>query len=125
MKRLTIEWRHYERAGETCDRCSETGTALRGVIRALETECEGLDVAFLERRLSDEAIDDSNALLFNGVPIEAVLRDARAGRSPCTSCGELIGAQVTCRTLEHGDVRYDALPAALIREAACRVAGCC
>lgn len=31
MKNLTIEWRHYDKAGATCDRCATTGTTVKNV----------------------------------------------------------------------------------------------
>ncbi|HEY6007318.1 MAG TPA: DUF2703 domain-containing protein [Geobacteraceae bacterium] len=40
MKELTIEWRHYDREGATCLRCSITGKTLQEVgARASENFC--------------------------------------------------------------------------------------
>ena len=128
MNRLEIEWKHYEKDGSTCVRCSETGEALDVVVKQLAEEClpRGWDIVYKETKLTEEDIAMSNVILFNGVPIEDIFPDCKSSESDCESCGELTGDEGTCcRTVEYGGRSYEAIPPALIREAVCRVARCC
>ena len=122
MKSLVIEWRHYDKAGDTCDRCSSTGTTLSGVISELsrELEAEGITVTFTETLLPEEEMAQSNLILINGIPLESLLDDATSSENSCQSCSCLTGKETSCRTVEHhGDV-YEEIPAELIRQAVYR-----
>jgi len=128
MKQVTIEWRHLEVEGETCDRCSDTGEELRQAIEGLNTECAagGVRFALQETRLGAERLADSNAVLIDGRPLESLLAGAAVGSSDCPCCSELTDtADSVCRTLEVGGEVHEAISAALIRDAACVVADCC
>ena len=77
-KELVIEWRHVgEDLDTTCDRCHDTGTALKAVISEISTllEMEGVSVRIIETILENDTVAESNSLLFNGVPIEELLGD--------------------------------------------------
>jgi hypothetical protein len=126
MKTLTIEWKHLDQNGSTCERCDDTGTTLRQTVRRLRRCLRSRDIAvrLVETKLTAACLAESNTILFNTVPLETVLGDACAGSSDCESCGELLDAKVQCRTLERAGKTHEAIPAEMICEAACRVAGC-
>jgi hypothetical protein len=118
-KDLVLEWRHLEKDGATCARCADTGAAVRAVVAGLTAECgkTGWRVRFLETRLGEDEMAQSNLLLVNGQPIEDLLSGASSGMSRCASCSELTGQPTDCRTVVFGGQTYETLPAALIREA--------
>jgi len=127
MKRLEIEWRHLDKAGNTCIRCADTEAALKEVASSLATECapRGWEIALKETKLTEKEIAESNMILVNGVPIE-ILLGAGTAQSHCASCCEVVGEEsVCCRTIEHEGRSYEAIPARLIRQAVCAVAQCC
>lgn len=74
MKTLVIEWKHLDMGGKTCARCSGTGEALQKVIGKLIEECKqtGWEIKFKETKLTEKNISESNVILFNGKPIEAI-----------------------------------------------------
>lgn len=124
---ITIEWRHLEIDGATCNRCATTGDAIQKLIQELESECatHEVHIQFTETRLDAADIGQSNLILINGLPLEEILPQTEVSTSPCCSCGDLIGAPTSCRTLIHGGEVYEAIPNRLIRDAICTVAGCC
>ncbi|MFZ1642353.1 MAG: DUF2703 domain-containing protein [Candidatus Contendobacter sp.] len=127
MTTLEIEWRHLEKDGRTCLRCSDTLQSLRHVFTHLAAECapHGVSIAYRETKLPPEQLSQSNLILFNGIPLELVLPGAAASESECSSCGDLCGQSSLCRTVSVGGHTFEAIPAALIRRAACAVAQCC
>lgn len=128
MNRLEIEWKHLDKSGNTCIRCSDTGEALQNVIEKLAVECEpcGWDVKFKETKLSESEIPESNIILFNGKAIEDILPEAKASESHCQSCCEFTGdSSTSCRTVEFDGNTYEEIPSSLIRQAVCVIAQCC
>ena len=127
MNTLEIEWRHLDKDGRTCLRCSDTLQSLQQVIQQLAAECapHGVEIVYRETRLPIEQLSQSNLILFNGVPLEAVLPGASASENECQSCGDLCSEMSFCRTVTVGGHTFEAIPAALIRQAACSVAQCC
>lgn len=127
MTTLEIEWRHLDKDGRTCLRCSDTLQSLQQVVTQLAAECapRGVTVAYRETKLSPEQLSESNLILFNGVPLESALPDASVSASECLSCGDLCGEPSVCRTVSVGGHTFEAIPATLIRQAACAVAQCC
>jgi hypothetical protein len=127
MKKITVEWCHLDKEGKTCDRCAETGQGIAETVQRLQVECKakGVEILFTETKLSEAQIDQSNLILINGKPIETVLPRTTVSKSSCCSCGELTGQEESCRSIiRHGQV-HEAIPREFIREAICRVAGCC
>ena len=124
MKTLHIEWKHLDKDGATCDRCAETGAALRGVIQDLTGKLAARDirVTFTETRLSEREIPGSNSILFNGVPLEDLLPGVHVIDNRCESCSDLCDKNTSCRALRVGDAVYEAIPGFLIREAAMQAA---
>ncbi len=119
MRNLKIEWKHLETAGKTCLRCSETGKTLYEVVEELEKELasQNIEVVFSERKLPAEEISQSNMILINNRPLEDWLPEARPSENICSSCCELIGDEVCCRTIEYEGEVYEAIPEELIRQA--------
>jgi hypothetical protein len=120
MCALTIEWRHYAKAGKTCVRCSATGKTVSEVVADLRKELEpqGVSVVYQERELPQEKLEQSNMILFNGIPLESLLEGADASGSACHSCSCLTGSDAYCRTIEYEGASYEAIPEELIRRAA-------
>ncbi len=127
MTMLEIEWRHLEKDGRTCLRCSDTLQSLQQVVSQLVAECasRGVTIAYRETKLPPEQLSQSNLILFNGVPLESVLPGTSASESECSSCGHLCGQPSFCRTVSVGGQTFEAIPATLIRQAACAAAQCC
>lgn len=127
MTTLEIEWRHLEQDGRTCLRCSDTSQSLQQVVTQLAAECEPLGVHIVDRetKLPPEQLSESNLILFNGTPLESILPGASAAASECPSCSDLVGRAGSCRTVSVEGRAFEALPASLIRQAACAVAQCC
>jgi hypothetical protein len=125
MKELSIEWRHYDKEGATCDRCAATGRSLSEVVAQLSEELAALGIAVTstETLLPEEQMAQSNLILLNGIPLEAVLERAVSQESPCPSCSCLTGSPTSCRTVEYGGVSYEEIPADLLRQAAYTVLG--
>lgn len=127
MPTITIEWLHLEVAGQTCRRCGDTGRELAREIERLRQECapRGVTLVCRETLLPPERIAESNTILIDGVPLETLLPQAAAATSCCDSCGDLTGRPEKCRTLVHLGQVHEAIPRELIRQAVCRIAGCC
>lgn len=125
MKELTIEWRHYDKEGATCDRCAATGTSVKEVVAGLSDELagKGVTVTFIETKLPEEQMAQSNLVLFNGVPLEEVLENASADESHCASCSCLTGSETSCRTVAYAGETHEEIPADLIRLAAYKTVG--
>lgn len=122
MELLEIEWRHLDKDGETCDRCADTGDTVRAAYADLveELKPKGWEVTLKETLLTDHQIPESNSIYLNGVAIENLLPDTRRSENCCASCGEILGAPTMCRTLERNGQTFEAIPAAMIVEAAHR-----
>lgn len=116
---LEIEWRHLVQEGNTCTRCDSTGETLRRVLQSLSAELgrEGVAVTFCETPLGPETLAQSNLILLNGKPMEDWL-GAQVTETHCQSCCELVGEEVNCRAVEVNGTVYEAIPEALIRDAA-------
>jgi len=51
MKTLTIEWKHLDKEGATCVRCSDTGKTLAEVVKDLSREWKGVESGSSSRKL--------------------------------------------------------------------------
>ena len=120
MKSLPIVWqRLVSSEGRTCDRCNATHEELQRAVRKLEEVLRPLGIRpALEVRQIDEASfkahsSESNRIWIAGRPMEEWLA-ARVGSSRCCSvCG-----QSECRTVQLGEVTFEAIPERLILKAA-------
>jgi hypothetical protein len=125
MRELSIEWRHYEKEGATCLRCSATGKTLEEVVAELRAELapRGIRITFTETQLTEGEIPLSNMILFNGVPLEELLIGAEVSENLCASCACLTGAETFCRTIEYEGKTYEEIPEELIRKAVYKIIG--
>ncbi len=121
-RRLTIEWRHLDADGRTCDRCSDTGLSLRQAVEELRREWQllGVEIVVRETKLGPEDVAQSNLLLFNGRPLEDLLQGARVVETDCPSCAGLIGSATCCRAIEFRGALFERVSAELIRAGAVR-----
>jgi len=117
MKKLYIEWRHLDLDKGTCLRCSKTGKTIKQVISDLKKELKDVKINFIETKLSEKQIQQSNIILINGKPIENILSEAEVGKNYCQSCSCLTGNENYCRTIQYNDKVYDEIPEELIRMA--------
>ncbi|MBL7150630.1 DUF2703 domain-containing protein [Candidatus Microgenomates bacterium] len=120
MKKLLIEWRHFDKEGNTCRRCSNTGTSLHKAIDELKEELDtkGINISFKETKLSENEIKESNSILFNGILIEDLLNETKSVETPCNSCCELVGSPVNCRALDCSGQISEDISVELIKKAA-------
>jgi len=119
MKTLKIEWKHLDVAGETCDRCYDTGENLHNEVKRLRRSLEpqGIKVELVETKLDSTQIPESNILLFNGIPIRDIL-DIEVSDNFCGSCTDLLGSDTYCRMITFEGNEYEDIPAKAIRQAA-------
>jgi len=121
---LVIEWRHIgESVDGTCVRCAATGRTLAEVVDAIRPALSArrVRVRVVETVLPDERIAESNMILFNGVPLEDLIDEARVEMTPCASCSCITGTDAICRAIVCGDETHEAVPADLILKAALKV----
>ena len=124
MKQLKIEWKHLDVKGETCDRCYDTGENLAAEVKRLNRtlQPQGVQVEYIETKLDDTQIPESNVILFNGIPIESIL-DIKVSQNYCESCTALLGKEIYCRTITFEGNEYEDIPAKAIRQAAYKIMG--
>ncbi|KDR95980.1 protein of unknown function [Peptoclostridium litorale DSM 5388] len=124
MKILKIEWKHLAVAGETCDRCYDTGENLVQEIKRLNRTLnpKGIEVILIETKMDDSQTTQSNSILFNGVPIEEIL-NIEVSENYCDSCSTLLGTKTYCRTVTYDGNEYEDIPAKAIRHAAYKILG--
>lgn len=122
--KLVIEWRHLEVEGGTCDRCYDTGENLAAEVKRLRRTLgeKGIEVEYIETRLGGTQITESNALLFNGTPIEDIL-NIKVTQNYCDSCSALLKTDTYCRTVSFEGNEYEEIPSKVIRQAAYAVLG--
>jgi len=124
MKNLLIEWRHLDVDGETCDRCYDTGENLASEVKRLNRALnpQGIEVKYIEKKLNEGQIPESNVILFNNVPLEEIL-NIEVSQNYCGSCSDLLGKTTYCRTIKFEGNEYEDIPAKAIRQAAYKVLG--
>ncbi len=124
---LVVEWRHIGKdVGNTCERCEETGRAVLAAVEQIRPilEEEGIGVRFVETVLPNEAVAESNGILFNGVPLEDLIEGMEVTSTPCCSCACITGQDdAACRAVEYEGERYEAIPPELIARAALKALG--
>jgi hypothetical protein len=120
MRKIAIEWKHFDKGGKTCARCSATGANLADAISGLRDEFQpkGVEIELTEIKLPESRMDESNEIRIDGILLEKLLPKATAGRNECLSCGDLIGSDsCCCRTISQRGETFEEIPVALIREA--------
>lgn len=123
-KRLEIEWKHFAMNGTTCERCGDTGEALRTVVEELRREFApaGVKIHLTETLLNKARMAESNEIWMNGKRIEDLLA-ATVVSTDCPSCGTLAGESTCCRAIEINDEQFENIPPELLRKAAIRALG--
>jgi len=121
---LVVLWQRLVVGGATCERCGDTGDAVRRAVAALSGELapQGVAVRLEEKPLPPFAVAESNRVFFNGEPLEELL-GAQAGLSHCQSCCEMLGQPTDCRTLIVDGQEHEALSGELIVRAGRIAAG--
>jgi len=124
MKKLKIEWMHLDVEGDTCNRCYDTGENLNQEVKRLNRalESQGIIVEYVETKLDNTQIPNSNKILFNGIPLEDIL-DIQVSENYCDSCTTLLGKETYCRIITYDGNEYEDIPAKAIRQAALKVLG--
>lgn len=121
-ERLEVEWQHVRGARGTCGRCTDTGQALEELRDDISRRVgPDREVSLTETILPDEALDDSNRVLVNGVPVEELL-DAELESTDCTGCTELSaccgsGEPAQCRAIVVEGEVHESLGADLLARA--------
>jgi hypothetical protein len=115
---LTIEWRHLEVGGETCNRCAGTYGNIMEAITSLEKDhrLEGISIEVIDTPLAQDRIGESNLILINSIPLEQ-LADAGVWYTECASCSDLTGNATCCRAVSRGGATHETLPVEMIRDA--------
>ncbi|MFA5071793.1 MAG: MTH895/ArsE family thioredoxin-like protein [Minisyncoccales bacterium] len=118
MNKISIEWKHFDKEGKTCERCSGTGSNLLKVISKMQKEL-GVEISFKETKLPEGMMSESNEILIDGVLLENFIPNIKTGENKCPSCSELIDQpdSCNCRTLNQGEKIFEEIPIELIEQA--------
>ena len=122
MRKILIEWKHYDKQGETCSRCNNTGDNVKAAIGTICSEFKDVKISYKETRLAADKMAESNSIFINGQAIEDLL-EATASENFCHSCTCLSGKGSNCRTIELDGNSYEAIPEELILKALRLVVG--
>lgn len=116
MTKVIIEWKHFDKNGSTCDRCSNTGKNLQEAIKDLQKE---FDIEFKEIKLTEDRMSESNQIIINGKLIEDLIPDTKVGQNFCSSCTDLTDnpSDCHCRTINQGETVFEDIPTDLIKKA--------
>lgn len=121
MKKILIEWKHFDKDGKTCERCSNTGSNLNEIFNHLKDEYlkQEIEIQYKETKLPGSRMAESNQILLDGVLIENVIPEAKLGENHCDSCSDLIDDPegCNCRTITYKDKTYETIPVDLIKMA--------
>lgn len=121
MKKLLIEWKHFDKNGATCDRCNQTGKNLKLAIKELRKEysSEEIDIEYKETKLTEDRMPESNQILINEQLLESLIPEAKSGENCCSSCADLIenSQSCNCRTVNIGSDIHEEIPVDLITQA--------
>lgn len=122
MRTVTIEWRHLDVKGDTCERCFETGETLKAEVTRLNQALKSyaVHVEWFETKLDAANIEQSNMILINGRSIETIIQ-VKVEENYCGSCTDLVGGTSYCRSIVYCGKSYDDVPAFAIRDAVYKV----
>lgn len=114
MSKIIIEWKHFDKNGATCDRCSQTGSNLKEVITDLQKD---FDIEFIETKLTEDQMSESNQIIINGKLLEDLIPNTKAGENFCSSCTDLTdnSSDCHCRTINQGETIFEDIPNDLIK----------
>ncbi len=117
MKKIKIEWKHLDIAGNTCARCADTGISVKETIKEIisEYQTQKIEIEFIETLLNADNLAESNLILINDIPLEEILTAAKI-ETDCSSCCSMLGKAVKCRAIEYDNKIYEHLTAELIKK---------
>lgn len=115
MKKLVIEWLHYDKEGETCVRCDITGENIINAIAKIANnrKYKNLIIKFIETKLEADKMSESNTILLDGEKLDDIL-EAKTSENFCHSCSCLAGKGSNCRTMRYQDKIYEDIPEEII-----------
>jgi len=118
MNKISIEWKHFDKEGKTCERCSKTGSNLLVAVSRMQKD-SGIEISFKETKLPEERMSESNEILIDGVLLEDFIPHLKASENKCPSCSELIDQpeSCNCRTLSQEGKIFEEIPVELIEQA--------
>lgn len=116
MNKIVIEWKHFDKNGATCDRCSKTGNNLKQIIKDLQ---KNYDIEFTETKLTEDRMSESNQIIINGKLLENLIPNTKVGENFCSSCTDLTenSSDCHCRTINQGETVFEDIPTDLIKTA--------
>jgi len=121
MQKIKIEWKHFDKEGKTCQRCSKTGKNLIRVLRDLKVEFASnrIQIELKEIKLPESHMAESNSILIDGIPLEDLISNTEVGKNACGSCSKLIGqpADCYCRTIQYKENTFETIPSYIIKQA--------
>lgn len=119
MKKITIEWFHYDKEGQTCCRCSDSSENIKSLIEKIKPllKTKNIELELKETLLDEKHIDLSNTVRINGKDIMNLLNEKHGTMTECPSCSELIGKATSCKTFVYFGDTHDALPEKMLWEA--------
>jgi hypothetical protein len=119
IKRLEIEWKHFAVGNATCERCGNTGDALREAVEELRREFApaSVKINLTETLLDKTRMAESNEIRMNSMLIEDLLA-AGVISTDCPSCGTLAGESTCCRAIGIDNELYEDIPVWAIKKAA-------
>jgi hypothetical protein len=125
MKTLRVEWRHIRGGLRECGRCAATGRHLHRVMADFRA-CMGnrVRIQLVRKTLPGAAIDRSNEIRINGLPLERWIPGSRIVKTRCPGCSRLLRRRVACRALQAGVRIQAAISEAMLRKAFCAASGC-
>ena len=121
-KKIIVEWFRYDKEGATCCRCGDSTDVVRRVVDAFGADHSDCDIELREYLLDEEQIDSSNSVKINGRDIMDILGEKQRPLTPCQSCTDLIGREISCNTYLFRGRIYEALPDEMLKEALYREA---
>jgi hypothetical protein len=113
MKTITVEWKHYDKDGETCLRCDKTGKNVEKAIKETKKDFRDIKINYIETMLEAKDMKLSNSLLINNELIENIL-GIKSSENYCHSCTCLEGTNTNCRTIKANDRIYEEVPTEFI-----------
>ena len=118
MNTIKIEWMHYDKEGETCTRCNNTGDNIKSALEKIskDSDFKDIKVNYKETKLNADKMPESNTVLINDRKIEDIL-GASSSENFCHSCSCLAGQGTNCRTIEKDGESYEDIPEQMIIDA--------
>ena len=111
MTPLVVEWRRLAVEGETCERCGSTGANVRAAVEAMGPvlAAQGIALELREVECHPRRLPTRTRSWSTARPIEELV-GGTAAVSECPSCGDLVGAPCSCRTVTVGGQVHEECP---------------